>query len=410
MHYANLDDGVTKTDLLFVVSGTELYKVEKTKTATLLGSIATSGGTIDIDIASNVTNVVVVNTPDAYTYDLTTFAQITDLDFTSRGAGDVEFLDNYLLFREPDSGRFFGADAGSATAFNALNFATAEGSPDDLNGLKVDHQQLLAFGHTNTEIWEDVGGSGFPFRRSINGYIEQGCASGKTIASIDNSLQWVANDRTVRRLDGITPIRVSTHYIEEKLASAVFVTAYSYTQNGHLFYVLVTTSGTYVYDATTMLWHERQTYNSATWNQSYYANAFGLHLVGNSTSNVIGELSTTTYADVGSTQRMEWTYQPVYAEGQRAFHKRLEIVAEMGVGLTTGQGSAPEVMLDLSDDGGKTWTSMPNKSLGAIGAYKNRAVWTGLGSSHQRVYRAAISDPVIGRVTDTLLEVDGGRL
>ena len=133
-------------------------------------------------------------------------------------------------------------------------------------------------------------------------------------------------------------------------------------------------------------------------------------MVGDSTSNKVGYLSATDYDEFGSTQRMEWTYQVIYAEGQRAFHDRLEIVMETGVGLTTGQGVAPEVMLEYSDDGGSTYVSMPNRSLGALGKRENRVVWHNLGSSRQRVYRAAISDPVKVTLTDTQLEVRGGRL
>ena len=113
---------------------------------------------------------------------------------------------------------------------------------------------------------------------------------------------------------------------------------------------------------------------------------------------------------LGAIQRMEWTYQPIYANGQRAFHNRLEMVLETGVGLTTGQGSSPEIMLEYSDDGGQTYVSMPNRSLGAIGKYESRVVWHNLGASRQRVYRASVSDPIKVTLTDTLIEVDGGRL
>ena len=76
---------------------------------------------------SNETAVVIVSPPLAYHYTpgTTTFGQITDSDFTSRGAGDVEFCDNFMLFREPATGRVFGADLGSVTAFNGLSFFTA---------------------------------------------------------------------------------------------------------------------------------------------------------------------------------------------------------------------------------------------------------------------------------------------
>lgn len=394
---------------IYVVSGSELYKVDSNKTATLLGNI---GAPNNIDMDSNTAGVFVVNEPNGYSYDGTTFAQITDTDFTSRGAGDVEFVDNFLLFREPDSGRFFGADLGSLTAFDALNFATAEGSPDVSNGMKADHRQLIITASKSTEIWQNTGVSGFPFERAINGYIEQGCLNGKTLQKIDQSVMWLADDYTVRRLDGITPVRVSTHAIEQKLFDITVsaASAFTYAQDGHLFYVLTSPEGTYIYDATTGQWHERQTYGKSFWNISAHAQAFGLELVGDSQSNKIGYMDPVAYDEFGDIQRMEWTYQPVYAEGRRAFHKRLEIVVETGVGLTLGQGSDPEVMMDYSDDGGITWKSLPNRSLGKIGEYKDRVFWSGLGSSRERVYRGAVSDPVRMTIVDTQLEVEGGRL
>ena len=83
---------------------------------------------------------------------------------------------------------------------------------------------------------------------------------------------------------------------------------------------------------------------------------------------------------------------------------------ETGVGVTTGQGSDPKMMLQKSDDGGKTWQSLPDKTIGKLGERFSRAVWYNLGSSRQRVYRAAISDPIAVVVTDTVTEVRGGRL
>jgi hypothetical protein len=395
---------------LWVVSGSSLYRVDSNKTATLIGSVGLPGR---IDMANNITTIVVVNEPNAYYYDTTTstFGQITDADFTSRGASDVEFLDNYLLFTEPNSGRFFGSDVGSATSFNALNFATAEGSPDNLVGLKVDHRQVLLLGEKTTEVWELVGGGGFPFARAANGFIEQGCFNGRTAAKQDNSVFWLAQDYTVRRLDGITPVRVSQTGIEQALGSVTVGSGlgFSYSQEGHLFYVLQFPEGTFVYDATTKEWHERETYGYPYWLAWSNAQFAGLELVGDVSSNRIGYLSPTAYDDWGTTQRMEWTYQPVYAAANRAFHDRLEVIMETGVGLTTGQGSDPEMMMDVSDDGGRTWQALPNMKIGKIGEHQKRVVWTQLGSSYDRVYRGAISDPIKATLIDTQLEARGAR-
>lgn len=395
--------------LLYVVSGGELYSVTSSPTATLRGTV---GSSTEIDIDSNDTAVVVVNPPDAYYWNGSVFGQITDTAFTDRGAGDVEFLDNFMLFREPDTGVIFGADLGSVTDFDALNFATAEGHPDTLLGMKADHLQILLFGEKSIELWGNTGVSGFPFERLSNGFVEQGCINGRTIAKADQSLFWVADDYTVRRLDGLTPVRVSTHPVEQWLKTVTLISlrGYSYSQEGHIFYVLTAPEGAFFYDCTTQLWHERASYGYDTWNWAHPTAFASKVLVGSTTSNVIAELDPETYTELGSTLRAEWTYAPVYSEGSRAFHDRLEMMFEPGTGLTTGQGSDPEVMLSVSDDGGVTWRALPTRKIGAIGQYQKRVVWHGLGSSRQRVYRAAVSDPVKVFLTDTQLEVRGGRL
>lgn len=394
---------------VFVVSGTKLYEVDSNGNATELGDIGTVG---NLDMDSNGSALVVVNEPNAYYWDGTTFGQITDTDFTDRGAADVEFVDNWLLFREPGSGRFFGADLGSATSFDALNFATAEGFPDDLVGLKVDHREVALFGSETIELWGNTGAAGFPFERVTNGLIEIGCLNGRTVVKQDNSMMWLANDYTVRRLEGTVPLRISTHAVEQSIVDATIAAGrgFAYSQDGHLFYVLSFPEVTWVYDATTKEWHERQSYGEDNWNVGCTAQAYGMELAGDSTSNKLGYLDPDTYTEWGNTVRIEWTYQPVYAEQRLAFHDRLEIVLETGVGLTTGQGSDPQMMLDYSNDGGQTWTSLTNKSIGAIGRYDTRVVWNRLGSSRQRVYRASVSDPVKVNVTDTQIEVRGGRV
>jgi len=321
-------------------------------------------------------------------------------------------VDNWLLFREPNSGRFFGADLGSATSFDALNFATAEGFPDDLVGLKVDHRDVILFGSESVEIWGNVGIAGFPFERVTNGYLEIGCFNGRTVAKQDNSVFWLANDYTVRRLDGNTPIRVSSHAVEQSIVNATIgsARAFSYSQDGHLFYVLTFPEVTWVYDATTQQWHERQSYGRDNWDVICHAKAYGREIVGDQRSNKVGYLDPSTYDEWGNTLVMLWRYQPIYAEANLAFHDRLELVLETGVGLTTGQGSDPEVLLRYSNDGGQTWTALPNRSIGPIGRYDARVVWSRLGSARQRVYEMSVSDPVRVNVTDTQVEVRGGRL
>jgi hypothetical protein len=66
------------------------------------------------------------------------------------------------------------------------------------------------------------------------------------------------------------------------------------------------------------------------------------------------------------------------------------------VGLTSGQGVAPLVELQLSRDGAQTFISAGTKPLGAQGNYLNRTVWRQLGRARmdRLVFRVVQTDPV----------------
>jgi len=404
--YIGLTTG--QAEYLYVVSGSELYYVTTAGASTLIGNV---GSPTRVDMSSNKTHVVVVNEPNGFYWDGTTFGQITDADFLANGgAGDVEFIDDFMLFRAPNNNFFFGSDIGDVTSFDALQFGEADVSPDLLVAMIVWNRLVINFGSKVGEIWENTGIAGFPFERIINGTFDKGCLAAKTVAIQDNTVLWVADDYTVRQLQGINPVRVSTHAVDQFIAKSTVssLEAFAYDQEGHFFYVLTSHEGTWVLDLTTGAWAERESYGKDNWLPRYHAQFAGKTLVGDSDSNKIGELDFDTHTEWGTTQRMEWTYQPIFADGQRAFHDRFEIVLETGIGTTLG--GDPKIMLQSSDDGGRTWQSHPDKSLGPLGERLTRAVWYNLGSSRQRVYKAAVSDPVGVSVTETLVEIRGGRL
>lgn len=398
------------TGTLYAASGDRLYKISSNGAASELGAIAGSG---PVSMDSNVDSVVCVTNPHAYYYN-GTFGQITDPDYTARGASHVCFLGNWMLFLEPDSGRVFGANFGTVRDFDALKFFTAEGSPDNTRQILSDKQQLAQLGATSTEIAYNSGGTGFPFERvPSGGDFNLGTGAAYSAALADNSFIWLASDRTVRVLRGVTPTRVSTHAIEEQIRGLTRkddATGFSYTLDGHISYVLTfpTDGRTFVYDFTSQQWHERSSRGGA-WAPVSYAFAYGRHLVQDA-SGRIGELDPRTFKEWDDPQIVSWTYPTIYSDNKLAFHDRLEIVTEKGVGLLIGQGVKAEMMLEVSDDGGKTWRMYPTRSMGAMGQYNAVTGWDRCGSSKQRAYRASCSDPITAVISDTLWYGRGGRL
>lgn len=381
---------------VYCVSGTAVYKVTSDGTATLIGSV---------DEADNVTmdrnrdQVIIVTPPAMWVVDTTTdtLAEVTDPDF--EGASSVAVLDGYALFTKPESDQWGLTAINDASDVDALDFATAESSPDELVRVFVDHREAWLFGTETTEVWYNSGGADFPFQRVSGAHLEVGCAAFKSPAKIDNSVFWLGDDLKVYRAQGYQGLRVSTHALEEaigKMASVSDAVGWVYNQRGHAFYVLVFPTGgaCWVYDAATQLWHERESWGRTRYRWNCATETFGRVLVGDSATGGIYALDLDTFTEAGSPVRRRVIGPSVHADGKLAFSPRLEVEFEPGVGITTGQGSAPEVMLRWSDDDGRSWSPEYWRSLGAIGDGSARAIWTRLGAFRRRIYELSMSDPV----------------
>lgn len=72
------------------------------------------------------------------------------------------------------------------------------------------------------------------------------------------------------------------------------------------------------------------------------------------------------------------------------------------------RSSDPVLIVDWSDDHGRTWSNGRELSMGKIGEYGVRLKTERLGSSRNRVYRVTISDPVKRVILAAELRADGG--
>jgi len=122
----------------------------------------------------------------------------------------------------------------------------------------------------------------------------------------------------------------------------------------------------------------------------------GKNLVGDYANGKIYEIDFGTYTDDGETIRRERITPQLFDPAGRnsLSYPRLEVEFKAGTGLITGQGSDPKAMLRYSDDGCRTWSNTKIKSVGKIGAYKDRSIWRQLGSSRHRNFELTVTDPV----------------
>ena len=396
----------------YVVSGTEFYKVTGlTATPTKLGDVT---GTGPVSIADNGTQIFLACNGPSYIYNEITnvFAQITDPDFP--GAVTVGYLDGYFVFNEPNSQKVWVTQLLDGTSVDPLDFASAEGSPDGLVAVNVDHREAWLFGTDSIEVWYDAGQTDFPLTRIQGAFNEIGCVAAFSIAKLDNGLFWLGTDARgqgiVYRANGYTGVRVSTHAIEYAIAQYGNISnaiAYTYQQEGHAFYVLTfpSANATWVYDVATQAWHERAGWDTSLGQFTRHrsncqCNFGGNTVVGDYENGNIYTLDLNVYADNGGIQKWlrSWRALPTGQNNlKRTAQHSLQLDCESGTGLITGQGSDPEIMLRWSDDGGHTWSNEHLSKMGKIGEYYRRVFWRRLGMTlklRDRVYEVSMTDPV----------------
>jgi len=393
---------------LYMVAGNSVYKVSTDGSganAALGGTLSTTTG--HVHMVDNGTELMIVDPGvEGYIYETVAGGNVTaiaDADFPTPDT--VTFLDGYFIISKNASGEFWISASYDGTSWDALDYATAESNPDNLVTVISDHGELWLFGKKSIEVWYNSGAADFPFERVSGVFIQQGLGARDSVVQLDNSIFWLSNRWQVIRADGYSPRIVSTRHIDYIISTYTVKSdaiGFSYYQDGHAFYVLTFPSAgrTWVYDASTNYWHQRRSY-PVTWDGDegrHRANCYAFfnnkHIIGDFEDGKLYEWDMDTYTDGGEVIRRIRRAPVIHSDRKLIFFNQFEIDFEGGVGLTTGQGSDPQVMLRWSDDNGHTFGHEHWSSIGKIGEYNQRAIWRRLGRSRNRVFEATVSDPV----------------
>lgn len=404
---ANMGDGPVRGLWQFggygyVVSGEVLYRVDSIWNVFPIGTVAGSSG--PVSMSDNGTQLFIACNGPSFIYNSLTldFKQITDPDFP--GAVTVGYINGYFVFNEPNSQRIWITTLLDGTSIDPLDFASAEGSPDGLVSLIVDHREIWLFGTNSVEVWYDAGTSPFPLVPVQGAFNEVGCIAAFSVAKLDNGLFWLGADARgkgiVYRANGYAAERISTHAVEwqiQEYGNLSDALAYTYQQDGHSFYVLIFPSAntTWVFDVATALWHERAAFinGSFTRHRSNCQMAFGGEIVvGDHELGNIYAFDLEVFSDAGAVQKWlrSWRALPVGTNDlKRTAQHSLQLDAETGAIDTSV--TTPTIIVDISD---------PNDDL--LTQSGDFLVWE---------YRDVASDEVLLTESgDDLVQENGGLL
>lgn len=399
-------------EYFYAVAGTSVYRVDSGHTATFIGSIGTSSGRVFME--DNGSSIVLVD-GSATGYVVTTLAvtAIADVDF--EGGSSIAYQDGYFIVTVPNTGRFRLSDLNSTTNWIDTDFATAEGSGDKVRAAISDLRQLWLPGEKTTEVYDNNGDDDFPFRRIEAGFMQKGIASGATLCRFDNTLIWLSTDDRGQGLlvqaNGYTPVVISPASINwqwSRYSTISDAFAFVYQIEGHEFYVLTFPSGnaTWVYDAREKQFHQWSSNldnNEASRHRaSCHCFAFGRHYIGDYQTGNIYSIESDVYTENGAAIIRERVSANLDVDNKRFSLDEIEIECQPGVGLNTGQGEDPVLMLRISKDEGNSFGNERRRSAGRIGKYKQRAVWRKNGRARKWAFWLRASDPVKWIITSAV--------
>jgi len=349
----------------------EVYRVDNAGSGFLIGSL---GGSGFVSWAKNNRTTAGSRTPDliacraeggAYVVTDGGVSAHPDADLPST-VNSVEFLGGFLLYTNPD-GRIFASDLNS-TAQAALSFATAESRSDGLVRGITHQNTFYAMGTRSIEPWLNVGSSPFPLRRATT-TIAQGLIAAAAVAGHEEGWGgnpiFVSSGATVEEITGFDTRKVSSPAVERFLANSLLVDpsastfeACVYVAGGQRFWAISTSLGTWEYNASIQLWHERVTTGYARWNCSKTVLANGRWHHGTTDSGYLKTINETTQTEGHPSSPIAIT--SIIESGPMKDYPMRTALGPLFAEFAKASGT---LTMYASVDGGSTFTSARTASL-----------------------------------------------
>lgn len=258
----------------FAVSGNSFYEIFANRTAILRGTAAADGD--PATIMSNGTGGFQLGVTSGslfYVYDLNTNV-ISEVTTGIEPVQTCAFTDGYGLVLQKDSNTFAFSALEDFATWDPLDVNQISTVSDQVVTMLVSHREIFLLGSQSSSVWANVGDADNPFQPIPGVQIAQGSGAAFGAVNLDNTVYFLGGNeignRIVYRFKGYTPERISNHAVEYILNNYPRVEnaiAWSYSEEGHAFYVLYLPSPPdptqpirhtfLVYDVSTGEWHER---------------------------------------------------------------------------------------------------------------------------------------------------------
>ena len=398
-------------NILYRIVDDKLYEVDSNFNHNEKGIITGSDRCILTDDGEH----LVIVSDKVYIYNQLTgaFSENTNVNLTSVISVDV--INSQILYTQPNIS--FMADVGQPDKVSGLNGVAAESNPDKTVRDYVFNQTIYRFGEQTTELWYNSGVGTPPISRIQNSMFNVGLGAINSLAETDNAIYWLGDDNVIYKTSGSTAQPVSDQNISNTLSKLTTSDAIgsSFTIDGHNFYMITFPTGNRTFVVMEELgkngWFELASTNLNTqYSGSVIFKAYDKLLTLD--GGKILELKENTYTqDTNTMLRQRVTNNMDFGvSGRRVKMSKIVFDLEQGIGLISGQGENPRMMIEPSYDGGRTFEAQDWIELGRLGEHTKLVEWHNIRSFRNLMLRITISDPVpITIYGATIYIKDGGR-
>lgn len=367
------------------VVGSRLVKITSTGALIDLGYVG-PGGQVTFDYSFD--RLAIAAGGKMYYLQGTTLTQVTDTDLGA--VVDLVWVDGY--FMTTDGEFLVVTELNDPFEVNPLKFGSSEVDPDPVVALVKIRNEIYAVNRNSVEVFDNVGGNGFPFARVDGARLTKGAVGTHAACAFNDTLAFLGNGRnespSIYLGSNASCVKIATReidlilqtYTEAQLAN---VLVESRVDRGHLHLYVHLPDRTMVYDLAASQATNQPVWfflTSALTGVSQYrgrnfVRCYDKWLCGDTQGNRIGYVDESISSHFGQNVRWEFGTLVVYGEGRGGIFHELELVTLTG---SVELGKNPTISTSYSVDG-QTWSNPMFISVGAIGQRSKRLRWMQLG-------------------------------
>lgn len=371
--------GIAWNGACYRVIGSTLVRVNADWSIDELGNVG-GGGVCRFDYSFD--NLIIVNGARLYYWNSGDgLRQVTDPDLGS--VFDALFVDGYTMTTD---GEFLVVtELNDPMSVDPLKYGSSEESPDPVTGIEHMHGEVYAFNRYTTQVFQNVGGSGFPFQTIKTATTPYGCVGPSAKCKYQGTVAFVGGQENaapgVWLLGAGDASKLSSSEVDADLAAlseaelaAVWVETRSEQDEQRLIIHLPNVSWSFSTQVSrrsqVKTWCRYVTSKSTTgrYEGRGLVYCYGQWIVGASDGK-IGVLDRTTALHYG--EEVGWLFDTtlLYNEGNRGILNEIQLIG------TPGRGNADSRVFWSYTKDGETWSIERATPAGKIGEGAKRVAW-----------------------------------